>query len=201
MTIMAKTSASDLTKEFAVVLKCGEKFVQTRLIVLGHGQTCGRCGGGGHYSYCQMYGTTCFGCSGKGVVAVKLTKSLLDTVKAQVSNGELDDYIAQLRAYAERKAKVKSLPDKIMSAWSSLPSVASEKGKYFMDCSERHHQINAFCCPLSQEADRLADLVIKGEWSKEHRRYVHVDAERQESAIARMNEILVLVQNAEELVK
>jgi len=27
---------------------------------------CGRCGGTGHYSFCQMYGTTCFGCSGTG---------------------------------------------------------------------------------------------------------------------------------------
>jgi hypothetical protein len=28
--------------------------------------TCGRCGGSGHYSYCSMYGTTCFGCRGSG---------------------------------------------------------------------------------------------------------------------------------------
>lgn len=33
--------------------------------------TCGRCGGSGHYSYCQSYGTTCFGCAGSGK---KLTK-------------------------------------------------------------------------------------------------------------------------------
>lgn len=30
-------------------------------------ESCGRCGGSGHYSYCQMYGTTCFGCSGSGL--------------------------------------------------------------------------------------------------------------------------------------
>lgn len=33
--------------------------------------TCGRCGGSGKYSYCQMYGDTCFGCSGKGRVFTK----------------------------------------------------------------------------------------------------------------------------------
>lgn len=33
--------------------------------------TCGRCGGGGQYSYCQMWGTTCFGCKGKGTVLSK----------------------------------------------------------------------------------------------------------------------------------
>lgn len=34
-------------------------------------ETCGRCGGCGQYSYCQRYGTTCFGCGGRGT---KLTK-------------------------------------------------------------------------------------------------------------------------------
>src|SRR6267154_1203214 len=29
-------------------------------------QTCTRCGGGGHFSYCQMWGTVCFKCHGKG---------------------------------------------------------------------------------------------------------------------------------------
>lgn len=35
---------------------------------LSHFETkpCSRCGGGGHYSYCQRYGTVCFGCSGLG---------------------------------------------------------------------------------------------------------------------------------------
>src|SRR5437762_14173208 len=30
--------------------------------------TCGRCGGTGHYSYCERYGTTCFKCAGQKVV-------------------------------------------------------------------------------------------------------------------------------------
>jgi hypothetical protein len=34
-------------------------------------ETCGRCGGSGHYSYNQMDGTTCFGCNG---TKVRLTK-------------------------------------------------------------------------------------------------------------------------------
>lgn len=32
---------------------------------------CSRCGGSGHYSYCQMYGTVCFKCGGKGGVLTK----------------------------------------------------------------------------------------------------------------------------------
>lgn len=34
-------------------------------------KTCGRCGGSGHYSYNQMHGTTCYGCSGRKVVYSK----------------------------------------------------------------------------------------------------------------------------------
>jgi hypothetical protein len=34
-------------------------------------EPCSRCGGSGHYSRCQMYGTTCFRCSGRGVTLTK----------------------------------------------------------------------------------------------------------------------------------
>ncbi len=34
-------------------------------------ETCSRCGGSGQYSYCQMYGTTCFKCGGKKQVLTK----------------------------------------------------------------------------------------------------------------------------------
>ena len=29
-------------------------------------KTCGHCAGSGNYSYCEMHGTTCFGCGGTG---------------------------------------------------------------------------------------------------------------------------------------
>lgn len=34
-------------------------------------QSCTRCGGGGQYSYCEMYGSTCFQCHGKGKTLTK----------------------------------------------------------------------------------------------------------------------------------
>jgi hypothetical protein len=34
-------------------------------------KTCGRCGGCGSYSWCQMHGSTCFGCGGTGYVLTK----------------------------------------------------------------------------------------------------------------------------------
>lgn len=40
-------------------------------IIKFHTQTCGRCGGSGHYSYCSMYGTVCFNCRGRKTVLTK----------------------------------------------------------------------------------------------------------------------------------
>lgn len=39
--------------------------------LLFESKTCSRCGGSGTYSYCQRYGTTCFGCGGRGVTLTK----------------------------------------------------------------------------------------------------------------------------------
>jgi len=36
-------------------------------------ESCHRCGGSGHFSYCQMHGTTCFQCGGTGRVRVKVS--------------------------------------------------------------------------------------------------------------------------------
>ena len=38
--------------------------------------TCGRCGGSGHHSYCEAHGTTCFGCGGSGKKYPSSTKCL-----------------------------------------------------------------------------------------------------------------------------
>jgi hypothetical protein len=43
--------------------------------LLFENETCSRCGGGGQYSYCQMYGTTCFKCAGAGVTLTKRGKA------------------------------------------------------------------------------------------------------------------------------
>lgn len=40
----------------------------SQLVIRYEQVPCGRCGGSGRYSYCQMYGDTCFGCRGKGKV-------------------------------------------------------------------------------------------------------------------------------------
>ena len=41
------------------------------MATLFESETCSRCGGSGHYSYCSMYGTVCFKCHGKKVTLTK----------------------------------------------------------------------------------------------------------------------------------
>lgn len=45
-------------------------------------KTCGRCGGSGRYSYCAMYGTTCFQCAGSGKVYTAPAKKAIAAVNA-----------------------------------------------------------------------------------------------------------------------
>lgn len=43
--------------------------------------TCSRCGGSGHYSYCQMHGTVCFKCGGRKRVASRAGAKAAAAVK------------------------------------------------------------------------------------------------------------------------
>lgn len=43
----------------------------TETKTLFESESCSRCGGGGHYSYCAAYGTTCFKCRGRGITLTK----------------------------------------------------------------------------------------------------------------------------------
>ena len=43
--------------------------------LLFESKTCSRCGGSGHFSWCQMHGSTCFKCHGDGVVLTKRGKA------------------------------------------------------------------------------------------------------------------------------
>jgi hypothetical protein len=58
-------------------------------------ETCSRCGGSGHYSYCQRFGTTCFKCSGRkevltkrGAAAMAFLKTLRSRPASQVKVGD-----------------------------------------------------------------------------------------------------------------
>jgi len=53
--------------------------------------TCTRCGGTGHYSYCQMYGTVCFKCHGDGVTLTAKGRAAQNwfTTKRKIKAGDL----------------------------------------------------------------------------------------------------------------
>ena len=48
-------------------------------------KSCGRCGGSGKYSYCSMYGSTCFGCAGRGIAVTAAGKKASLKVKAFIA--------------------------------------------------------------------------------------------------------------------
>jgi hypothetical protein len=58
-------------------------------------EACRRCGGTGSYSYCQMHGSTCFGCGGKkevltkrGQAAAEYLKSLRTRPASELKHGD-----------------------------------------------------------------------------------------------------------------
>jgi len=149
-----------LEADFAAALQCRTRFITTRLVALGHFNVCGRCGGSGHYSYCQRYGTTCFGCSGSGKSAVKLTAKLLATVVDEVAAGGLDAYLGRLKA----RAAAKKTTAEFSAKWGELHSVKSskegEKGSW-MNASSRCNAANHFASALSIALHRVVRLATE----------------------------------------
>jgi hypothetical protein len=64
------------------VMEARKPMAITRINVAYEQATCGRCGGSGHYSYCQMYGTVCFKCQGRKTVTTKRGAKAADTYAA-----------------------------------------------------------------------------------------------------------------------
>lgn len=127
--------------------------VSFRLVHLGHGITCSRCGGSGHYSYNRMYGTTCFKCNGRGQQAPKLTEKLLQRVIEQVTNGELEPYLQDLR----NKAMARLATKKVMKAWEATE--ISKKYRWQDACTDpearRLADLNAIMCKQYEIVSRM----------------------------------------------
>lgn len=92
-----------------------EKRVQLRLIKMGLGASCPRCGGSGHYSFNLARGTVCFQCNGLGSVSQKLTPALYAQAEQAVREGKLATYLENLRL--ERLAK--NAVTRVMDAWKA----------------------------------------------------------------------------------
>jgi hypothetical protein len=95
--------------------------------------TCGRCGGTGHYSYCQRYGTICFKCGGRKVVytkrgaaAAKYLNELLSKPLSEINPGD----------------KIRDLvvsPDGIGTTWATVEEITTEDGVLMLKTNRCHH--------------------------------------------------------------
>lgn len=109
-TTKAGSQKAEALAELAQVLGCKVESVAIRLNALGLAATCNRCGGGGRYSWCAMYGDRCFGCGGRGYgLPARITRKLIEEARAKVAAGGLNEYLAELRANAECKKQGEQL--------------------------------------------------------------------------------------------
>lgn len=103
-----KTKALEKT-EIARLMGCKQSSAIARLCALGYTEVCGRCGGGGRYSWNAIDGDKCFGCGGSGKRLAKITAATVAEALARIEAGELAAYFAENKAKAELEGAAKAL--------------------------------------------------------------------------------------------
>lgn len=98
---------------------------QGRMAALGYTKACGRCGGGGNYSYCPSHGTVCFKCNGSGKEFVRITAKILAEARARQDAGELEGYFARSRAVTEARRALAPMVKTLEEEWAKGPVHAS----------------------------------------------------------------------------
>ena len=63
-------------------------------------EPCSRCAGSGHYSYCEMWGTTCFKCQGKRETLTKRGRAAHDWMVAQMETVATDVKVGDLVVFS-----------------------------------------------------------------------------------------------------
>jgi hypothetical protein len=106
--------------------------------------TCGRCMGSGHYSYCQMWGTTCFDCKGR--------KMVIDTVPLYTA-----DKLAKLNV-AEQKRNAKKASAQEAKQAEAARIVAENTAKF----DAEHADLLVALGSLIESKPIIADIVRKG---------------------------------------
>lgn len=125
-----KTKALEKT-EIAALMGCKQGSAISRLVALGYTEVCGRCGGGGRYSWNQIDGDKCFGCGGSGKRLAKITAATVAEALARIEAGELAGYFAENKARVEIEAANKALweaymGNKISSAYTNACKVTNK---------------------------------------------------------------------------
>jgi hypothetical protein len=131
-------------------------------------KTCGRCGGGGHYSYCQRFGTVCFGCSGsgkqytkRGLAAIAYARKLRTVKVSDLRAGML--MFVQDTVFGQFKAgwyEIESITPSESCQVSKQPD-GSEVRHYYTDIKTRVLTTGTFAdaeVQAIESKDRLAEI-------------------------------------------
>jgi hypothetical protein len=105
-----KVQTTEAIKQYTII--------QARLIQLGFGEYCGRCGGSGHYSFNLRDGTICFGCAGSGWVARKLTAKLLAEITA-IGDDKLAAAIEEITERTRLRKAATNAAKRVLDTWSA----------------------------------------------------------------------------------
>jgi len=132
---MATATADKLTTELMGILGAKKpENIFPRLKALELLDMCGRCCGTGHYSYNAMTGTTCFGCQGRQFLMPKVTRNLVEAVRAKWTAEFAAEYHAKLAADAASRKRVESargmyLASRTVKALQAGCEAARERGE------------------------------------------------------------------------
>lgn len=134
--------------------------LQLRLVGIGLGEYCGRCGGSGSYSFNSMDGSRCYGCGGSGYRARRLSADLLEQAREAVVAGKLDAYLEQARAKAAAKSAAKGAEKAVMDAWKATGIAnmyrwqdAANKIEPHLTISKFNHRMSTAYAHVSKLAD------------------------------------------------
>jgi len=123
-------------------------------------EVCGRCHGTGNYSYNEIDGTTCYGCSGSGFKITKSAQKAYDAFltaykkaqRPQVKDVQVGDYIARKNVWCRVARIIKT--DEV-SSWSVVDGV-ERISTYFYEVEFDNSEVRTF--PENQLVKRKATL-------------------------------------------
>src|SRR3954452_7150611 len=104
-----KEPSMTATADRLVSLKTGNSFTF-------EAESCSRCGGSGHYSYCQSHGTRCFKCGGHGLTLTK-RGALAQNVYNELLKINAEDIQPGMKVMSD------ALPGFTSAAWHVVKSI------------------------------------------------------------------------------
>lgn len=165
--------------QVAEILKTTVDNVSNRVIKMGLGDGCDRCGGTGEYSFNMMCGTRCFKCGGNRCVISNSAagwKRILKRAQALQPNA-IDEYIEKCK----RENMAKKALDILMAEWHEADKTIKysemltlrNRGGQVEDWQERYnsnHAIYDAYEALSKESfkqnkdiDKIVELLVSGQ--------------------------------------